>query len=101
MSWETPIQCAITPPRALLYQHPVVLAIASVTALASCASTPLGYEITFQTLNSKFSNMLDTELHCVQMFIQYIHLVTTLMLPKIPPAAVYCRVVRCVPRIVE
>jgi hypothetical protein len=45
--------------------------------------------------------MVNTELHCVQLFIRYIRLVTTLMLDKLPCAAVYCHAVCCVLRIVE
>jgi len=45
--------------------------------------------------------MVNTELHCVQLFIWYIHLVTTLMLDKLLRAAVYCHAVHCVLRIVE
>ena len=45
--------------------------------------------------------MVNTELHCVQLFIRYIRLVTTRMLNKLPRAAVYCHAVRCVFCIVE
>jgi len=45
--------------------------------------------------------MVNTELHCVQLFIRYIRLVTTLMLDKLPRAAVYCHTVRFVLCIVE
>jgi len=45
--------------------------------------------------------MVITELQCVQLFIQYICLVTTLMLDKLPCAAVYCHPVLCVLHIVE
>jgi len=45
--------------------------------------------------------MVNTELHCVQLFIGYICLVTTLMLDKLPRAAVCSHVVRCVLCIVE
>jgi len=45
--------------------------------------------------------MVNTELHCMQLFIRYIRLVTTLMLYKLPLATVYCCTVRCVLRIVE
>jgi hypothetical protein len=37
--------------------------------------------------------MLITELDCVQLFIRYIRLVTTLMLDKPPRAIVYCHTV--------
>jgi len=47
------------------------------------------------------NTMVNTELHCVQLFIRYIHLVTTLLLDKLPCPTVYCHAVRCVLRIVE
>jgi hypothetical protein len=45
--------------------------------------------------------MVNTELHCEQLFIRYIRLVMTLMLDKLPRAAVYWHAVRCVLCIVE
>jgi len=45
--------------------------------------------------------MVNTELHCVQLFIQYIRLVTTHMLVKLPRATAYCHEVRCIWCIVE
>ena len=45
--------------------------------------------------------MLNTELHGVQLFIQYIRLVTTPILDTLPCAAVYCHGVRCVLRSAE
>ena len=45
--------------------------------------------------------MVNTELHCVQLFIRYRHLVMTLILHKLPHAAVYCRTVHGILRIVE
>jgi len=45
--------------------------------------------------------MGNTELQCLQLFIQYIRLVTTLMLDELPNATVYCPVVRCVMHIIE
>jgi len=38
--------------------------------------------------------MLNTELHRVQLFIRYIHLVMTLMRDELPRDAVYCDAVR-------
>jgi hypothetical protein len=45
--------------------------------------------------------MVNTELHCVQLFIRYICPVMTLMLDKLPRAAVYYDAVRCVMCIAE
>jgi hypothetical protein len=45
--------------------------------------------------------MVNAELHCMQVFIQYICLVMTHMLDKLPCAAVYCHTVCCVLHIVE
>jgi hypothetical protein len=45
--------------------------------------------------------MVNAELRCAQLFIRYIHLVTTLILDKLPRATVYCYVVWCVLHIVE
>jgi len=45
--------------------------------------------------------MVNIELHCVQVFIWYIRLVTTHMLDKLPGAAEYCYMVRCILHIVE
>ena len=39
--------------------------------------------------------MVNTELHCVQLFIPYIHHVIILMLDTLPRAVVYFDVVRC------
>jgi hypothetical protein len=44
--------------------------------------------------------MVNSELHCVQLFIQYIRLVTARMLYYPPYAAVYCPAVCCVLHIV-
>ena len=66
---ETPIQRAITPPRALFYPHPVVTSILSAPALASCASTHLSYEFSISTLNLNLNTMVNTELHCMQLSI--------------------------------
>ena len=92
---------AITPPWALRYPHPVLRSIQSARALASCASTHLRYVFTIETLNFNLITMVNTELHCVQLFIRYIRLVTTLMLDIVPAAAGYCNAVCCVLRIVE
>jgi hypothetical protein len=45
--------------------------------------------------------MVITELHCVQLFILYICLSTTLWLDELPSAAVYCHTVSLVLRIDE
>jgi hypothetical protein len=45
--------------------------------------------------------MVNTELHCVQLFIQYIRIVMTLMLDQLLCAAGYCHAVHCLLRIVE
>jgi hypothetical protein len=45
--------------------------------------------------------MVNTELHCVQLFIRYITLVTTRMLEILPGAVEYCNMVCCVLRIVQ
>jgi len=45
--------------------------------------------------------MVNTELHCVQLFFRHIRLVMTLMLVKLPCAVVYCHAVRCILRIVK
>jgi hypothetical protein len=45
--------------------------------------------------------MVNTELHCVQLFIRYIRLVTTLLLDTLSCAPVYCQAVCCILRIVE
>jgi hypothetical protein len=45
--------------------------------------------------------MVNTELHCVQLFIRYIHLGTTLILDKLRCASAYCDVESCDLRIVE
>jgi hypothetical protein len=45
--------------------------------------------------------MVNTGLHCVQLFIQYIRLVVTLIYGKLQSAALYCHAVRCVLWIVE
>jgi hypothetical protein len=60
-------------------------------------------EICVHHLNPQLelNTMVNIELHCVQLFIRYIRLVTTLMLDKLLRAAVYCHAVRCVLRIVE
>jgi len=47
------------------------------------------------------NTMVNTELHWGQLFIRYIRLVMTLMLDKLPRAAVYCHAARCVLCIVE
>ena len=96
-----PIQRAITPLWALLYPHPIVQSIPSTPALAACASTHLRYAFTIQTINLNLNTMVNTELHCMQLFIRYIHLVTTLMLDELQCAAVYCHTVHCVLDIVK
>jgi hypothetical protein len=45
--------------------------------------------------------MVNTELHYVQFFIRYIRQVMTLILEKLPHAAVFVNAVRCVWCIVE
>jgi hypothetical protein len=45
--------------------------------------------------------MVNTELHCMKLFIRYRRLVTTLRHEKLPCATVYCDAVRCFLRIVE
>jgi len=45
--------------------------------------------------------MVNTELHLVQLIIQYIRLLTTLMCEELRCAAIYRQVVSCVLRIVE
>jgi hypothetical protein len=45
--------------------------------------------------------MVNTELQCMQLFIQYTCLVTTLVLYNLPRTTVYFCAVRCVMRIVE
>jgi len=45
--------------------------------------------------------MVNTETHCVRVFIRHILLVITRMLEKLLGAAVYCHAVHCVLRIVE
>jgi len=44
---DTPIECAITSPQALLHPHLVVPSIPSAPAMASCASIHLRYVFTF------------------------------------------------------
>jgi hypothetical protein len=95
------IQRAITPRRALLYSYPVVPSILLAPALASCASTHLRYALTIKSLNFNLNTVVNTELHCVQLFIRYIRLVMTLMFDKLLCAAVYCHAVRWVLCIVE
>ena len=84
----------------LLCLHQVVPSIPSAPALASCASTNLRYAFTFYTLNLNLNTMVNTKLHCVQLFIQYLHLIATLMLQQLPHAVEYCHAVRCVLRTV-
>jgi hypothetical protein len=52
-------------------------------------------------LDLNLNTMVSTELHCVQLFIRYIPLVTTLMLDKLPCAGIYCHAVHCISRIVK
>jgi len=88
-------------PGALLYAHPVVPSIPSAPALASSGSRHPRYAFTFSTLILNVNTMVNTELHCLQLFIWYIRLVRTLIIDKCPPAAVSCHAVRCVSHIVD
>jgi hypothetical protein len=45
--------------------------------------------------------MVNTVLHCVQLFIRYINLGTTLMLEKLQRTVLYYHAVRCFLRIAE
>jgi len=101
LPWKTPIQHAISPPQGLLYPHTFGPSIPFVPALTSCASKHQRYVSTNDTLNLNLNTMVNTELYWVQSFIRYISLVTTLMLGKLPCAAVCCHGVRSVLHIVE
>jgi len=69
MPRETPIQHTITPPRVLLFPHPVVSSIPSAPAPACCVLTHWRYAFAFYTLNLNLNTMVNTELHCMQLFI--------------------------------
>ena len=85
----------------MLYPHPVVLLIRSALTLRSCASIPRRYKFTLLTINFTLNTMGNRVLHCMQSFILYICLSTTLWLDELPSAAVYCHTVSLVLRIDE
>jgi len=96
-----PIQYPRSPPLQLLYPHPVVPSPPSVQALASSALTHLRYVLTIKSLNWNLDDMVNTELHCVQLFIRYISLVTTMKIDQLPHAVEYCHALHLVLRIAE
>jgi len=90
------MQCTITSPRELHNPHALDLSVPSAAGLAFYASKIQIYAFTIKTLNLNCDTTVNTELHWVQLFIQYIRLVTTLMLEKVPRGIVYCHAVRYV-----
>jgi len=87
------MQRAMTPPYALLYPQPVVASIPPGPALASGALTHLRYLFKMSTVNQNLNTMVNTELHCVHLFIPCILHVMTLLHDTLLCAAVYCHVV--------
>jgi hypothetical protein len=75
--------------------------MASAPALSFCPSTDVRYVFTFETLNFNIDAIVNTELHCVQLSIRYISIVTTLLIHPLSHGTVYCHVVRWVLLILE